>query len=727
MGRALRVSLAGCLSFALVACARGVSTYDLMDNPIVGEDGAVGALPSGDGSQASNPPVPPSDGGPNQGADSGRTTPPPDASLPPIGVDAGDSGSVTQDPRPVLNDIDPASVAVNPGSAVDLTILGSAFVARSVAQADGVALATSFVSSTELSARLPASMLTSVRTIAITVFTPAPGGGTSAASRDFRVVTSVPMLSSITPTYAQVGAPAVEIVASGSGFEAGAVLVFDNTDIPAAAVTATELRAVVPATQFATGRFVLVRVKNPGNGGGTSAAQTFEVRNAPCVINSVSPAKALVNTQVTLQLTGNHLVSGSTVSLDGGPARTPTSTSGTQLVVNIPATDLKIAGALPVTVSLPAPTMPGLATCTFNLPVEFPTPTITSLSPTTIMVGAGDTLLTVTGTGFVTGSSAIRLDGAAAPNATTCTSANQCRTTLPAALLAQGKVVAVTVVNPAPGGGVSNAVDLPINNPSPVLSSLSPSFIAQGSPAQSLTLNGSGFLPTSQIWMTPKSGGASTLQSPTTQSSTRLTLNLSATFLATAESYDVSVENPLPNAGPSIARPFAVWSGSCPTVGVDLPIVGTGVIADFDLTWSTAATSTGIYGGSSSCGTTLNASVKRKFRPVVVQNNSPDAVVLSAWGKCAANDSAWLAFYKGSTIPVSDAELRMCNGKIGQGVGIYGAPASDSAGSVGCPGLMKADNAGIRLEACESVVVYMQMQTTTGGAPAKLRVRADVP
>ena len=145
------------------------------------------------------------------------------------------------------------------------------------------------------------------------------------------------------------------------------------------------------------------------------------------------------------------------------------------------------------------------------------------------------------------------------------------------------------------------------------------------------------------------------------------------------------------------------------------------------MSWAAATTSTGIYGGSSSCGTALNASIKRKFRPVVVQNNTPSAVVLSAWGKCASGDAAWLAFYKGTTVPVTDTELRMCNGKIGQGVGIYGAPAADSGGTVSCPGLMRTDNAGIRLEACEAVVVYMQMQSTTGAAPAKLRVRADVP
>lgn len=711
----------GCLAalVLLSACARGSAELVTEGRPIAGDDAGPQEDDGGPGDDAMVAPSPNMDGGQDPMG-------PPDGGNPST-PDAGGDAQVPHDGRPVLSDIEPASVAVSPPSAVNITVLGSNFVARSVVQADGAGLVTTFVSNTELRAVLPQTLLTSIKTIRISVYTSAPGGGTSAATRDFRVVTSVPVLTSVAPTWAHVGAQATELVAAGSGFLSGAVLVFDNNDVPASSVTATELRASVPATLLATGRSALVRVRNPGTSGGISGSRPFEVRNLPCSVSAIAPTKAMINTQVSLTLTGTGLVAGSTVRVNGGSARTPSSANGIGLVVSIPASDLSAAGSANLTVTVPAPVTPGMAECTVSLPVEYAAPALTSISPNPITAGANDTVLTVTGTGFYAGSSKIRLDGVDAPNTTTCTSTTQCRTTLPASYLANGKSVAVTVLNASPGGGSSNAITLAINNPSPVLTTVAPGFVAQGSASQTLTLTGSGFVAGSVVRMTPKAGGSASVLTPATQTPTQLTVSLSAAFLASAAAYDVTVENPAPSGGPSAARTFTVWSGSCPTSGIDLPVTSTGVIAEYDLSWASATTSTGIYGGSSSCGTTLNPSVKRKFRPVVVQNNTPSAVVLSAWGKCASNDAAWLAFYKGTTVPVTDAELSMCNGKIGQGVGIYGAPAADSGGTVSCPGLMKADNAGIRLEACEAVVVYMQMQSTTGAVPAKLRVRADVP
>ncbi len=459
---ALYAALYALYAAALTACARGSAELVEQGAPIAGEDGGVlrgdGGVLRGDAGADASRPKPTGDGGtvkPGDELDAGNPVNPPDAG----GTSAG------QDPRPVLGDIDPVSVAVNPANDVSLTVLGSAFVPRTVVQTDGLALATTFVSSTELQAVLAKSALTALKTIKISVSTAAPGGGLSAATRDFRVVPSVPVVDT--------GTPAV--------------------------------------------------------------------------------------------------------------------------------------------------------------------------------------------------------------------------------------------------------------NPSPVLSAISPSFVAQGSAAQTLTLAGSGFLAGARVSLAPTAGGAATVLAPATQSPTQLTVSVSASLLAAAAVYDVTVTNPVPSAGPSASRPFTVWSGSCPTANVDVPLASTGVTVDFDLSWAAASTSTGIYGGSSSCGTALNPVVKRKFRPVIVQNNTPSAVVLSAWAKCTGNDAAWLAFYRGTTVPVSDTELRTCNGKIGQGVGIYGAPAADSAGSVSCPGLMRADNAGIRLEACEAVVVYMQMQTSSGAVPTKLRVRAEAP
>ena len=57
----------------------------------------------------------------------------------------------------------------------------------------------------------------------------------------------------------------------------------------------------------------------------------------------------------------------------------------------------------------------------------------------------------------------------------------------------------VTVTNPAPGGGTSSAMNFSVGNPVPTITSLSPTSVAVGSGAQTLTINGTGFLSTSTV------------------------------------------------------------------------------------------------------------------------------------------------------------------------------------------------------------------------------------
>src|SRR5262249_31311658 len=65
------------------------------------------------------------------------------------------------------------------GSSFTLTVNGSNFVSASVVQWNGSARPTTFVSSTQLTAQIQASDIAASGDVAITVFTPPPGGGTS--------------------------------------------------------------------------------------------------------------------------------------------------------------------------------------------------------------------------------------------------------------------------------------------------------------------------------------------------------------------------------------------------------------------------------------------------------------------------------------------------------------------------------------------------------------------
>jgi uncharacterized protein (TIGR03437 family) len=82
-------------------------------------------------------------------------------------------------PVPVLASLSPAGV---PAGSPDVTLLvtGSRFVQTSVVRWNGADRPTSFVSSTQLRALLPASDIAATGAGQVTIFTPAPGGGSSA-------------------------------------------------------------------------------------------------------------------------------------------------------------------------------------------------------------------------------------------------------------------------------------------------------------------------------------------------------------------------------------------------------------------------------------------------------------------------------------------------------------------------------------------------------------------
>lgn len=72
----------------------------------------------------------------------------------------------------------PTSVAPG-GNGFTLTVNGTGFVSGSVVNWNGVALSTTFVSSSKLTASVPAYSVAAAGTASVTVFSPAPGGGTS--------------------------------------------------------------------------------------------------------------------------------------------------------------------------------------------------------------------------------------------------------------------------------------------------------------------------------------------------------------------------------------------------------------------------------------------------------------------------------------------------------------------------------------------------------------------
>jgi hypothetical protein len=89
------------------------------------------------------------------------------------------NGASATNPAPTLGQVAPSAATAGSGDTT-LTLTGSDFLSSSTVDFNGAALATTFVSNTELTAVVPAADLASAGMAAITVVTPGPGGGTSA-------------------------------------------------------------------------------------------------------------------------------------------------------------------------------------------------------------------------------------------------------------------------------------------------------------------------------------------------------------------------------------------------------------------------------------------------------------------------------------------------------------------------------------------------------------------
>jgi len=190
-----------------------------------------------------------------------------------------------------------------------------------------------------------------------------------------------------------------------------------------------------------------------------------------------------------------------------------------------------------------------IASGAFSTGSSNPVPSITSVSPSSLTVGATAQNLTINGTGFLS-TSTVTFNGIA--HTPTFVSSTQLTISLTTSDLATAGTFAVVVTNPAPGGGASNAVNVTVGNPLPVIASLSPTSLTVGASPQNLTINGTGFLSNSAVTL---NGIA---HAPTFISSTQLTISLTASDLATTGTFAVVVTNPAPGGGFSNTLDFTV-------------------------------------------------------------------------------------------------------------------------------------------------------------------------
>jgi hypothetical protein len=179
-----------------------------------------------------------------------------------------------------VNDPVPTAASLNPNSAFagdigfTLTVTGTNFVPSSKVQWNGSARATTFVSSTSLQAAITAGDINAVGMAMVTVSTPAPGGGSSAALT-FTIKVPPLAITLLAPSSAVAGGPAFTLTVTGTNFIPTSTVLWNGSARATTFVSSTSLQAAITAADIAAIGVAKVTVSNPGPNGGNSAASTF--------------------------------------------------------------------------------------------------------------------------------------------------------------------------------------------------------------------------------------------------------------------------------------------------------------------------------------------------------------------------------------------------------------------------------------------------------------------
>jgi len=183
-----------------------------------------------------------------------------------------------------------------------------------------------------------------------------------------------------------------------------------------------------------------------------------------------------------------------------------------------------------------------------------PSPTVTTISPTSAPSGGPPFMLTADGTGFLSGAQ-VNFNGTALT--TTFVSSTQLTATVQSTDIPLPETVQVRVDNPPPGGFGANSIPFTVTlgtYPVPTLNSLNPSSILATTPGMVLNASGNNFASTAVLTFNGVAE-ATTVSNPQQLSAVIPASQIGA---STAGTVQVTVSNPTPGGGTSSSLPFQI-------------------------------------------------------------------------------------------------------------------------------------------------------------------------
>ena len=272
-----------------------------------------------------------------------------------------------------------------------------------------------------------------------------------------------PIITNLFPSNITAGSHGFQLAIKGTGFissSKGVSFAYWNGSARSTSynTNTAELTVFISASDVANPGLGQVTVYNPGPGGGASAPLSFNIemfQAAGPQISSLAPPNATAGgAAFTLTVNGSNFAAGDVVTWNGSQ-RTTTYKTASQVTASITADDIATAGFASVAVA-----EPGLVVASPSLAYQItgpnnPSPSISSLSPSSVAAGGPDLEVLLEGSNFVPSSVA---EWSATPLATAYLSGSQLVVLIPAAETATATSANITVTNPAPGGGTSSSV-----------------------------------------------------------------------------------------------------------------------------------------------------------------------------------------------------------------------------------------------------------------------------
>jgi uncharacterized protein (TIGR03437 family) len=493
---------------------------------------------------------------------------------------------------PVLTSISPANGFV--GQPLALTVNGSGFAAG-----DSVCFspflgtanctsATTLVSPTQLTATIPASLNTAAGTGSVQVATALNvfSAPVSAAITVFPAIDRFTYLRAEGGSYSvNAGEPAFGLGVYGSGFTAGAVVLWNGSPRPTLG-KGQALLADISAADIAMAGTVQITVANPPPGG-TSAPVSLTIgpakppANPAPTVTSFAPSTVQARSGAfSLLVSGTGFVASSVVQWQGN-ARPTSFVSATLLAAIISADDVLTATTRPVSVFNPPPG--GGTTPFITFTITNPAPLITSIAPAAGTAGGNGVSIIVSGQNFVPSSNVQWNNNS---RSTTYVSPTQLTAVIAASDLLTAGTYQVTVATPTPGGGRSNAFGFSVGpatggNGIPSITSISPATTPAGSAGFNLTVNGTNFT----IGSVVRRNGVN--RTTVFVNSTQLLAFLYPDDFSATGTDQISVFTPPPGGGASNLTSFTVSpavANPLPAISVPLPSLVYSGVGGFTLT-----------------------------------------------------------------------------------------------------------------------------------------------